>query len=162
MELKDNIDSLFGCYEENTTISRFENDEWNNLLVYENSLILVVEASKHLDGELFPAASSVILSLDTIFDDLKRLSRDLKTAEGRTFLNNLLQNFKSNRRFPDGYKSTAPYKVLTLLDPRHADLYFNKDQRKLAFNELWITDIYNKVRMEDDCQSQSKSTDSQS
>ena len=88
-------------------------------MVYENSLILVVEASKHLDGELFPAASSVILSLDTIFDDLKRLSRDLKTAEGRTFLNNLLQNFKSNRRFSDGYKSTAPYKVLTLFNNAH-------------------------------------------
>ena len=129
--------------------------------MYENSLRLVLEASKHLDGELFPAASSVILSLDTIFDDLKRLSRDLKTVEGRKFVNNLLQNFKSNRRFPDGYKSTAPYKVLTLLDPRHANLYLDKDQSKLAFNELWITDIYNKVRMEDDSQSQSESTDSQ-
>ena len=42
-----------------------------------------------------------------------------------------------------------------LLDPRHADLYFNEDQSKLAFNELWIADIYNEIRMEleDDSQS---------
>lgn len=156
LELKDTVDSFFDCYEEIATISRIENDDWNNLLVYENSLRLVVEASKHLEGELYPTASSVIPFLDTIFDDLKKLSRDLKTVEGRKFVNNLLQNFKSNRRFPDGYKSTAPYNILTLLDPRHADLYFNEDQSKLAFNELWIADIYNEIRMEleDDSQSQ--------
>ena len=77
----------------------------------------MVEAAKILEGELFPTASSVIPFLDTIFEELRTLSGNLRGA-AKTFVDTLLSNLQSNKRFPSGFKETSPYNVLTLLDPR--------------------------------------------
>ena len=72
-----------------------------------------------LEGELYPTASSVIPFLDTVFADLTSMSARMHGAAKR-FVDLLLTNLKSSKRFPNGYKSTAPYNVLTLLDLRFA------------------------------------------
>ena len=87
--------------------------------MYENSLRTLVQAGKGLEGELFPTASSVIPFLDTVFADLTSLSAKMSGVSKR-FVDLLLTNLKSPKRFPNGYKSLAPYNVLTLLDLRFA------------------------------------------
>ena len=86
--------------------------------MYENSLRTLVQAGKVLEGELFPTASSVIPFLDTVFADLTSLSGKMRGVAKR-FVDQLLTNLKSSKRFPNGYKSIAPYNVLTLLDLRY-------------------------------------------
>ena len=94
-----------------------DEEDWNMILAYENALRPLVEASKILEGELYPTASSVIPFLDNVFEELAILSVKLVGAS-KHFVETLLSNLKSNKRFPNGYKTLAPYNCLTLLDPR--------------------------------------------
>ena len=98
----------------------------------------IVEAAKVLEGGLYPTASSVIPFLDTVFEDLKLMCRSLQGA-GKLFVDKLLTNL--SRRFPFGYKQTKPYNCLTLLDIRHADLYFSPDD----VNDLAIDDHFDEA-----------------
>ena len=75
------------------------------------------QAAKMFEGELYPTASSVIPFLDTVFDDLKILKEKVEGA-AKKYVDTLLANLQSNKRFPGGYKQVAPYNCLTLLDIR--------------------------------------------
>ena len=87
----------------------------------------------------------------------------------KRFVELLLYNLKSAKRFPNGYKFTLPYNVMTLLDPRFAtrtfkfmihissstltrysDLYFNADEYKQAVSSLCASSIYDGVVMNRD------------
>ena len=138
--LRDNIDAYFNQYD-GDTIDPIDEDDWKLILAYENSLRTLVQAGKVLEGELFPTASSVIPFLDTVFADLTSLSAKM-SGDGKRFVDLLSTNLKSNRRFPNGYKTTAPYNVLTLLDPRYSDLYFNSEEYKIAVTELVSSKVY--------------------
>jgi hypothetical protein len=85
----------------------------------------LVQAAKMFEGELYPTASSVIPFLDTVFDDLKTLSGNVEGA-AKIYVDTLLANLKSNKRFPGGYKNVAPFNCLTLLDIRCVILHFLK------------------------------------
>ena len=100
----------------------------------------VVEAARVLEGELYPTASSVIPFLDTLFEDLKLLSRSLQ-GEGKVFVDTLLSNL--SRRFQAGYKQTKPYNCLTLLNIRHTDLYFSTEDSEKAVRDLSEDALYN-------------------
>jgi hypothetical protein len=78
---------------------------------------ILVEAAKMFEGELYPTASSVIPFLDTVFEELKTLSGKVRGA-AKSYVDLLLSNLQSQRRFHGGYKTVAPYNCLTLLDPR--------------------------------------------
>ena len=79
----------------------------------------IVDSAKVLEGELYPTASSVIPFLDTVFEDLRRLSGSL-SGMGKIFVDKLHSNL--SRRFQYGYKQTSPYNILTLLDPRYMSI----------------------------------------
>ena len=78
-----------------------------------------------------------------MFDDLTSMSEKM-SGDSKRFVDLLLTNLKSGRRFPNGYKTTPPYNVLTLLDPRYSDLYFNLDEYKQAVTELERSEVYDK------------------
>ena len=61
------------------------------------------------------------------------------------FVEKLSDNLKSNRRFPEGFKSKAPYNILTLLDPRYADLYFTVEELESAVDDLCGSNVYRKM-----------------
>ena len=65
----------------------------------------------------------LLFLLDSIFLELETLAQNLRGSQ-RIFVNCLLSNLKSERRFPDGLKLRRLYNCLTLLDPRYGDLYF--------------------------------------
>ena len=94
--------------------------------MYENALRPFVEASKILEGELYPTASSVFPFLDNVFEELTTLSSKLRGA-AKQFVDTLLSNLKLNNWFPSGYKDLAPYNCLTLLDPRLV-AYYHENQ----------------------------------
>ena len=108
----------------------------------------IVEAAKVLEGELYPTASSVIPFLDTVCDDLQQPCEKVQGGPANRYVSNLLLNLRSSKRFPDGYKEKSPYNILTLLDPRYADLYFEEQQLVKAFNELFIDPIYDNLQDE--------------
>ena len=58
------------------------------------------------------------------------------------FVEKLIDNLGSIRRFPEGYKTKAPSNILTLRDPRYADLYFNADELELAVDNLSGSNVY--------------------
>ena len=132
--LKDTINDFFQDVDLPATVDQFNDSDWELLLVYENSMKSIVEAAKVLEGELYPTASSVIPFLDTVFEDLKIMSRSLQGA-GKLFVDKL----------PVGYKQTKPYNCLTLLDIRHADLYFSPDDYGKAVNDLAIDDHFDEA-----------------
>ena len=137
--LREHIDAYFDQYD--GVLDAIDEEDWKLILVYENSLRTLVQAGKVLEGELFPTASSVIPFLDTVFADLSSLSAKMVGA-AKGFVDQLLSNLKSSKRFPNGYKTTAPYNVLTLLDLRYSDLYFNSEEYKQAVNDLVISKVY--------------------
>jgi len=104
----------------------------------------LVKAAKILEGELYPTASSVMLFLNTVFNELSLMKRRMTEdgIGGKMFVEKLIDNLKSNRRFSEGYKSKAPYNVLTLLDPRYADVYFTIDELELAVDNLCGSNVY--------------------
>ena len=85
MELKDSINQFFEEYETPENLSRFTEDDWHMLLVYENAMRSVVDASKVLEGELYPTASSVIPFLDAVRLDLEEMSTKEKSEAGPGF-----------------------------------------------------------------------------
>ena len=89
----------------------------------------LVQTAKMFEGELYPTASSVIPFLDTVFDDLKTLSGKVRGA-AKTYVDLLLSNLQSSRRFHGGYKTLAPYNCLTLLDLRCVVNVLNALQNK--------------------------------
>ena len=105
-------------------------------------------ASKMLGGENYCTGSSVIPCLDEIKTKLKELENKSSEGPTRSYIKNL-QKFMCSEIAPkrfksDLYKSTAPYNVLTALDPRftfcslavlkislifrYNDLYYDEDQ----------------------------------
>ena len=56
------------------------------------------------------------------------------------------ENVLSPNRFPDCLKYRTPYKCLTLLDPRHMDLYFDHDQMVKAKIDLREDIVFEKDR----------------
>ena len=139
--LKEHIDSYFDNYE-GTALEAFDDEDWKLILVYENSLRTLVQAGRVLEGELYPTASSVIPFLDTVFEELTTMSAKLDGASKR-FVDQLLANLKSNKRFlPNGYKTVAPYNVLTLLDLRYSDLYFSEEEYKQAVRDLELSCVF--------------------
>ena len=138
--LKDPINEFFQECDVPTKVEMIEDDDWKMLLIYENSMKSVVEAARVLEGELYPTASSVIPFLDTVFEDLKLLSRSLN-GEGKVFVDTLLSNL--SRRFQAGYKQTKPYNCLTLLDIRHTDLYFSTEDYEKAVQDLSEDALFN-------------------
>ena len=110
-------------------------------------LKVLVKGAKILEGEYYPTASSVIPFLDTVFTELSVMKR--RMAEdgigGKMFVEKLIEKLKSNNRFPEGFKTKVPYNILTLLDPRYADLYFTVDQRELAVDNLLGSTVYRNI-----------------
>ena len=53
-----------------------------------------------------------------VFSELTSLVSKLSIEDGK-YPNALLSSLQGVRRFPNGYKSLAPYNVLCLLDPRY-------------------------------------------
>ena len=148
LELKDSINQFFDEYETPENLSSFTEGDWHMLLVYENAMRSVVDASKVLEGELYPTASSVIPFLDAVRLDLEEMSTKEKSEAGRRFIVTLLKNLQSPNRFPDGYKNETPFNSLTLLDPRYTNMYFNENQTKKAFNDIYIDMIYDDMKDE--------------
>ena len=147
LELKETIETFFETYNIPENLSSIEEEDWAMLMVYENAMRAIVEAAKVLEGELYPTASSVIPFLDTIIEDLKKLSNKVKLGVERNYVNTLLTNLQSNQRFPDGYKCETPYNILTLLDPRHSDLYFNEEQYNKSVYDLYIDSVYDDMKI---------------
>ena len=139
--LKEYIDTFFDSYDTPRTLSRIEDEDWENVLVYENALRVVVNAASVFEGELYPTASSVIPFLETISDDLKMMTHRLE-GEGRNFVERLRTNLGSSRRFPNGFKDLSPYNSLTLLDQKYADLHFSKDEVDKAIEDIIIHSIF--------------------
>ena len=141
--LKDHINTFLEDYE-GDGLDQFDPDEWKLILIYENSCKTLVKAAKVLEGELYPTASSVIPFLDTVFNELYIMKRRITEDRigGKMFVEKLIDNLRSIRRFPQGYKTKAPYNILTLLDPRYADLYFNADELELAVDNLSGSSVY--------------------
>ena len=139
--LKEHINMFFETYDTPHTLSMIEDEDWENLLVYENALKIVVEAATGLEGELYPTASSVIPFLVTITDELSKMSENLK-GEGLNFVETLKNNLKSNRRFPNEFRDLSPYNSLTLLDQRYADLYFSKTDLDKAVEDIIIDSVF--------------------
>ena len=139
--LKDHINTFFEEFETPDTLDPIEEYDWEMIVVYENAMRILVEAGKMFEGELYPTASSVIPFLYTVFEDLDTL-KDKVEGAAKVFVTKLLSNLKSNKRFPDGYKRVVPYNCLTLLDIRHADLYFTKDELEKTVHDLCIAKVY--------------------
>ena len=143
--LKDHIDVFFDTYDIPLTLEKIEDEDWHLILVYENAMKNISEAAGVLEGELYPTASCVIPFLDIIVEDLRALGMTVR-GEGNIFVNTLLSNLQSARRFPGGYKQVSPYNCLTLLDIRHADLYFSPADYEKAVNDLAMDSVYDEVR----------------
>ena len=135
--LRDYVETWFNEYDERPdNVKVIEDEDWDLLTVYENSLRKVIEAATVLEGELYPTASSVIPFLDKIFHDLQDFCSQLPPGEGRDFVVKLLHNLKLQNRFPKGYMDVAPYNALTALDPRYSDLYFSQKEKEEAFEVI--------------------------
>ena len=141
--LKEPINLFLDDYE-GDALEQFQPDDWKLITIYHNSLKTLVKAANILEGELYPTASSVIPYLDSVFNDLSILKRKLSEDRtgGKVFVERLTENLKSDRRFPDGFKRKVPYNVLTLLDPRYADLYFTTEEREQAIDKLCESSVY--------------------
>ena len=113
--LKEQIDTFFDTFDVPATLEKITEVDWDLLLIYENSMKKVVDSANILEGELYPTASSVILFLDIVFEDLKLLMQSSE-GPGKQFVQKLHSNL--SRRFQGGYKQVAPYNCLTLLDIR--------------------------------------------
>ena len=115
-----------------------DDDEWRSLEVYKDSLSIIVKASEILEGRDYVTSSSVIPFLDAIHSELVKLAA-IKDGEAKIYLEQLVRSCE--KRFSlDLYKTKVPYNVMTLLDVRYGDLYFNEDQKSKA-----ISDIYNDI-----------------
>ena len=139
--LKDHITTFFEDFDIPDSLDRIEEEDWEMILVYENAMKYIVQAAKVFEGELYPTASSVIPFLDAVFLDLSTLVNNIEGG-AKVFVNTLLSNLKSSRRFPNGYKDIVPYNCLTLLDIRYADIYFTKDEYHKAVQDLRLAKVY--------------------
>lgn len=70
-------------------------------------------------------------------------------GEGRKFVSNMLLNFVKRERFPEGFKTKAPYNALCLLDPNNSDIFFDSDEQiEEAINVIKRDRVYAKMRAE--------------
>ena len=130
-------------------IEFLDDKEWEILTVYRDALKLVVKASEVLEGRDYPSSSSVIPFLDAIIDELKNLLNKDISQEAKRFVNILINNIHSDRRFhKDLYKTQPPYNVLTLLDVRYGDLYMDEEQKEKAINDLVNDRIFSSYHKE--------------
>ena len=148
LELKEVIDVFFDEYNIPESLHKLEENDWNMLLIYDQAMEVIVEAAKILEGELYPTASSVVPFLDNIVEQLSSLKTKIKSRAGQLYVETLLRNLQSERRFPSGYKNKSPYNSLCLLDLRYADLYFDDEQVAKATEDI-IRDVIFDGR--DDC-----------
>ena len=136
MDLKEPIEAFFEEYDIPDHLAPLSDEDWGLLSIYDKAMQVIVESGKILEGELYPTSSSVIPFLDNIVEQISLLKAKARSVAGQQFLNNLSINLLSNRRFPDCYKFEKPYNILTLLDLRHADLYFDHDHLEKVVKTL--------------------------
>ena len=113
--LKEVIDKFFEVHETPDKVDSLDDEDWKNVLVYENAMRTIVKASKVFEGAFFPTSSSVIPFLDTIFVELDEMKDKLK-GDHQAYIELLLTNMK--KRFPQALREQMPFNCLTLLDPR--------------------------------------------
>ena len=125
----------------------FADEEWYLLEVYRDSLKLIVKCSEILEGAKYCTSSSLIPMLDAIQSELSSMKGKMKNGEGKQFISFLLDNLVKESRFgTDLRKTKSPYNVLTLLDVRYGDIYFNKDEKEKAFDDLSKDVVYATIR----------------
>ena len=122
-------------------VCSIEEEDWDNIALYEKAMRSVVKASRIFEGGFFCTGSSVIPFLDSIFVELEALKQNLRGAK-RIFVQLLLSNLRSDKRFPSGLKLCRPYNCLTLLDPRYGDLYLNEAEVGQALHDIHADNIF--------------------
>ena len=100
------------------------------------------------EGQTYPTASCVIPFLDQVFSELDILVQKLPVND-KPFPRGLLQVMKSSKRFPNGYKTTAPFNFLTLLDVRHMDIYFTPEETNQAVDVIFNDPVFDNVIVEE-------------
>ena len=146
--LREIIDKFFDQYEfpekgrAKDKVEALDEEDWENVLLYENVMRNIVEASVVLEGALYPTCSSVIPFLDTVVVELEKMKNRVKIGDQRNYVEMFLKNLHSKNRFPDKMKMVKPYNILTLLDPRYGDLYFTERETQIAVNDLVIDPVY--------------------
>ena len=115
--------------EEDDPVETITEEDWILMKEYVNAVKRFETLSKFLGGQTYPAATSVIPSLDQIKEDLESLMNDsVEGTEENQLLSNLLQSMQ--KRFPNCWKNKNPYNCLTYLDPRYIDMYADTDDLK--------------------------------
>ena len=146
--LREIIDKFFDQYEfpekgkAKEKVEPLDEEDWDNVLLYENVMRNIVEASVVLEGALYPTSSSVIPFLDTVAVELKKMKNRVKIGDQREYVETFLNNLHARNRFPDNMKTFKPYNILTLLDPRYGDLYFTALEKHIAVNDLIMDPVY--------------------
>ena len=150
VELREAVDIFLDTYTGDIPQSCcvIADEEWSLLDVYKDSLKLIVKCSEILEGASYCTSSSLIPMLDAIQSELKEMKRNMKkNGDGKLFVSLLLDNLVKDRRFgPDLMKSKAPYNVLTLLDVRYGDLYFNSEEKAKALDDLYNDVVFASIR----------------
>ena len=116
-------------------------EDWHNLAIYVRCIKTLSDASTLFEGETYPTATQVIPYLDQVFAELTELAERLPPAD-QAYPRHLLTCLKAPNRFPNGYKNTQPFNCLTLLHPRHMDIYFNEEETAQAIEDLSTDEVY--------------------
>ena len=124
-------------------LEELSREEWAMLNAYVESTAPFLIASKMFGGEVYCTASSVIPCLDEIKTKLKDMETKFSEGPMKTYVKNLQKYMCSDvapRRFKnDLYKSTAPYNILTALDPRFFHISFSLYSPQCTSTILGIT-----------------------
>ena len=123
-----------------TSVAQAELDDWENLHAYVKSLKPIVDSATMLESETSCTSSSVIPFISTILDELNSLKAASRKTAHSSFYGELIGQL--SRRFPNQYKLMKPYNALTLLDPRHLDIYFNEEETELAKSVILQDKVY--------------------
>ena len=147
VEIRSSIELFFEEYESQPdNCDPLDEEEWELLVVYKDSLKLIVKSSEILEGRDYITSSSVIPFLDTIYAEIEEMSKNT-TGEGKKYLTQLLSSMKKQDRFgPDLFKTKVPYNCLTLLDVRYGDIYFDEEQKMKAIDDILNDRVYSTDR----------------
>jgi hypothetical protein len=126
-------------------VDEINDRDWNNMKIYVHTLESLSSASDILEGETYPTASSVIPFLDHVFSNLVSIADKLEGVD-KAFPETVLLKLKE--RFPNGLKDTAPFNSLTLLDPRHMNIYMDEEETQEAMAEIKKDEMFNFLRIE--------------
>ena len=126
------------------SLSQVNYEDWGNLRVYVLSQKPIVDSATMLESETSCTSSSVIPFIFTVLDELEALKAACRNDAHKRFYSELISQLK--RRFPNGFKTTQPYNALTLLDPRHLDTYFCREEKEEAKNVILYDMVYEEDR----------------